>query len=153
MTSIVSRTIDATPSDVWAVLGDGWLYGLWVTGASRIRDVDETWPAVGSSIHHSVGSWPALIDDSTTVLTSVPDRELKIQARAWPGGEATVQVTLEQQSEQTVVTITEDASRGPALLLPSPVRRVALDARNKESLLRLSYLVENRRPSTSRSSD
>lgn len=146
MTSTTSRTINGTPEKVWSVLSDGWLYGLWVTGASRIRDVDEAWPAVGSGIHHSVGTWPALIDDSTTVLTSVPQHELKLKARAWPTGEATIGITLERQGEQTLVTMVEDASKGPALLIPSAVRRLSLDARNKESLVRLSYLVENRRP-------
>lgn len=145
MTSTVSRTINGTPEQVWSVLSDGWLYGLWVTGASRIRDVDEHWPAVGADIHHSVGSWPALIDDSTTVLTSVPSHELTLQARAWPSGEATVRIVLEPQGEQTLVTMIEDASKGPALLMPSPLRKLGLDKRNDESLLRLSYLVENKR--------
>ena len=40
--------------------------------------------------------------------------------------------------------MTEDASHGPALLIPGVVRRTALDWRNTESLKRLSYLVENR---------
>ena len=42
-----SRTIKATPERVWSVLADGWLYPLFVVGASRMRDVDEGWPAVG----------------------------------------------------------------------------------------------------------
>lgn len=144
MTSTVSRTIDGTPEQVWSVLSDGWLYGLWVTGASRIRDVDETWPAVGSRIHHSVGSWPVLIDDTTSVLTSVPNHELKLQARAWPSGEATVDILLQPQDDKTLVTMIEDASKGPALMMPSPLRKIGLDKRNMESLLRLSYLVENK---------
>lgn len=36
----VSRTVHASPEKVFAVLGDGWLYGLWVVAASRIRDVE-----------------------------------------------------------------------------------------------------------------
>lgn len=144
MTSTVSRHINGSPADVWAVFADGWLYGVWVVGASRIREVDGSWPAVGADIHHSVGTWPLVIDDLTTVLQSVPERELGLKARAWPSGEATVHITLESQGEQTLVTMVEDASKGPALLIPSPVRRTALDWRNKESLARLSYLVEHR---------
>lgn len=144
MTSTVSRTIDGSPAEVWTVLSDGWLYGVWVVGASRIREVDDAWPGVGAGIHHSVGTWPLLIDDLTTVVTSVPERELVLRARAWPGGEATVHVTLEGQDGKTLVRMVEDASRGPATLIPSPVRRLVLDARNNESLKRLSYLVENK---------
>ena len=39
--SINTRAVDATPDQVWQVLADGWLYPLWVVGASRMRDVDE----------------------------------------------------------------------------------------------------------------
>lgn len=145
MTSTVSRTIGGSPERVWTILSDGWLYGLWVVGASRIRDVDDTWPAVGSGIHHSVGTWPLMIDDYTKVRVSVPQRELELQARAWPTGEATVRIVLEPQGTQTLVTIVEDASHGPAMLIPHPVRRAGLSRRNKESLDRLNYLVENRK--------
>ncbi len=55
----VERHVKVSPADVFSVLADGWLYSGWVVGASRIRAVDEQWPAVGSKIHHSVGSWPA----------------------------------------------------------------------------------------------
>ena len=51
-TTVINASID----DVWSVLSDGWLYPLWVVGASRMRDVDPDWPAVGSRIHHSVGA-------------------------------------------------------------------------------------------------
>ena len=68
--STTSRPISATPEQVWEVLADGWLYPLFVVGASRMRDVDDDWPAVGSRLHHSVGTWPLLIDDTTEVLTS-----------------------------------------------------------------------------------
>ena len=61
-----TRLMHATPEQVWAVLSDGWLYPVWV-GASRMREVDETWPEVGSKLHHSVGAWPLLIDDNTEV--------------------------------------------------------------------------------------
>ena len=66
--SRVTRTVLAVPDQVWGVLADGWLYPLWVVGASRMREVDDHWPAVGARLHHSVGAWPALIDDTTSVL-------------------------------------------------------------------------------------
>jgi uncharacterized protein YndB with AHSA1/START domain len=68
--SVNSRTINATPEKVWEVLSDGWLYPLWVVGATRMRDVDQAWPQVGAKIHHSAGVWPAIVDDNTEVLGS-----------------------------------------------------------------------------------
>ncbi len=40
-----SRVVEATPEQVWSILADGWLYPLWVVGASRMRQVDDHWPA------------------------------------------------------------------------------------------------------------
>ena len=58
MAATTDKVMRCTPEDVWNVLADGWLYGLWVVGASRIRGVDRSWPSPDSRIHHSVGSWP-----------------------------------------------------------------------------------------------
>jgi uncharacterized protein YndB with AHSA1/START domain len=146
MASVVSRRFDATPAEVWRILADGWLYGLWVVGASRIRDVSESWPETGACIHHSVGSWPLVLDDTTHVVESEPAASMVLQARAWPSGEASVRMTLTPDEQGTVVTMEEDAAHGPALLIPGPVRRAALEWRNRESLRRLSYLVEHRVP-------
>ena len=141
-----SRAIAATPEKVWAVLADGWLYPLFVVGASRMRDVDESWPEVGAKLHHSVGSWPALIDDNTEVLEVEHGKRLRLRARAWPAGEATVEFRLEPADEGTLVTIVEDATKGPAVLIPKPLRDPQLDLRNTETLRRLSYVAERRNP-------
>ena len=47
-----NRLVDATPAEVWDVLADGWLYPVWVVGASRMREVTKDWPAVGAKLHH-----------------------------------------------------------------------------------------------------
>lgn len=139
-----SRSIKATPEQVWSVLEDGWLYPLFVVGASRMRDVDSGWPAVGTRLHHSVGSWPLLIDDTTEVLEVEPPRRLVLRARGWPAGEARVEFTLEARGGSTLVTIVEDATAGPGLLMPKPLRDVQLNVRNDEALQRLAYVVEGR---------
>jgi uncharacterized protein YndB with AHSA1/START domain len=139
-----SRPIAATPDQVWSVLADGWLYPLFVVGASRMREVDDDWPAVGSRLHHSVGTWPLLIDDTTEVLEVEPGRRLVLQARGWPAGEATVELTLQETGGSTLVTIKEDATAGPGVLVPKPVRDVQLNLRNAETLQRLAYVVEGR---------
>src|SRR3712207_1043734 len=121
-----SRQIKATPEQVWSVLADGWLYPLFVVGASRMRDVDEGWPAVGPRLHHSVGTWPLLIDDTTEVLEAEPTRRLLLLARGWPAGEAHVEFTLEASPDGPLVTIQEVATAGPGTLVPKPLRAVPL---------------------------
>ena len=44
----------------------------------------------------------------------------------------------------SVVTIREDAVQGPAVLVPRAARQAAIVRRNREALLRLGYLAENR---------
>jgi hypothetical protein len=142
--SVNRRIVAAAPDAVWNVLADGWLYPLWVVGATRIRDVDENWPEKGSRIHHSVGVWPLLINDHTEVLDSVPGRSIKLRARGWPIGEAEVQVRLSDVGAQTEVVIHEDAVAGPGVLVPEPFKGLTLTWRNTESLRRLAFLVEGR---------
>jgi uncharacterized protein YndB with AHSA1/START domain len=143
--AVVSRTVNAPPEAVWAVLADGWLYANWVVGASRIRDVEPDWPRAGSRIHHSVGAWPLLIDDHTEVLESVEDSEMLLLARGWPAGEAHVRVLLvAERANHTTISMIEDATAGPGKLIPRAARQLLIVPRNKESLQRLALLAEGR---------
>jgi uncharacterized protein YndB with AHSA1/START domain len=142
--SVNERVVNASPQAVWDVLSDGWLYPLWVVGATRMREVDDDWPAVGSRLHHSVGVWPAVIDDQTEVLESEPLRRLALRARGWPMGEAKVVLELEELGTTTNVRITEDATAGPGALVPAAVRHPMIKVRNVEALQRLALLVEGR---------
>jgi uncharacterized protein YndB with AHSA1/START domain len=139
-----TRLVSATPQQVWDVLSDGWLYPLWVVGASRMREVDDGWPQVGARLHHSVGAWPLLIDDTTEVIDAQPPSLLRLRARAWPTGSADVVLRLEAVGTQTEVTIEEDAAAGPATMVPKPLRDAGLKWRNVEALRRLAYLAERR---------
>lgn len=142
--STTSRPVAATPEQVWEVLSDGWLYPLFVVGASRMRAVDDSWPAVGSRLHHSVGTWPLLIDDTTEVLDVDEGRRLLLLARGWPAGQAHVDISLQPSADTTVVTITEDVTAGPGTLIPKPLRDAQLHLRNVEALRRLAFVVEGR---------
>ena len=144
--STTSRRLAATPEQVWSVLSDGWLYPLFVVGAARMRDVDDTWPAVGSRLHHSFGAWPLMIDDTTEVLEVEEDRRILLLARGWPAGQAHVEITTEPGPDgaSTLVTMVEQATAGPGALVPKPIQDVQLHARNLEALQRLAYLVEGR---------
>ena len=134
----------ATPDQVWEVLSDGWLFPLWVVGATRMRDVDDSWPQPGSRLHHSVGTWPLTIDDITKVVDSTPGVRLELEAHAWPAGRADVTILLHPQGAETEVVIEEQAVAGPGALVPKMAQDPLLNWRNVETLRRLAFLVERR---------
>jgi hypothetical protein len=131
-------------AEMWDVLADGWLYPLWVVGASRMREVDDHWPQVGAKLHHSVGTWPLLLDDETEVVDITAGAMLELRARARPSGTAAVTIHLEPVGAETRVVLEEDAVSGPGVLVPKLVRDVPLSWRNVESLRRLAYVAERR---------
>lgn len=138
------RKFTSSPEAVFHVLGDGWLYPSWVVGASRMRDVDPSWPDPGAELHHSVGPWPALIDDSTRCVEWDPPRRMVILARAWPVGEARVTVEVKPSGDGSVVRMQEEFVSGPARFFP--LADMLLYVRNAETLLRLAYLAEGLDP-------
>ena len=138
------RRVHAPPEAVWAVLADGWLYPLFVVGASSMRAVDPTWPQVGAALHHTVGAWPLTLHDTTSVRAVEPLRRLEVVARGWPAGEAVVVFELEADGAGTLVTLHEDASSGPGRFVPAPLRHAMLAPRNDETLLRLEHLARGR---------
>jgi uncharacterized protein YndB with AHSA1/START domain len=142
--TVNETTIEATPQQVWDVLADGWLYPLWVVGATRMRAVDDGWPEVGTRIHHSAGVWPAVINDETVVLAAEPLKVIELRAKGWPMGEADVRIELEEDRSGTRVRIVEDAVTGPGRLMPGFLRSPLLKWRNTETLRRLAFVVEGR---------
>jgi hypothetical protein len=141
----VRLTMQASAERVFAELSDGWAYVGWVVGATHIRDVEQAWPAPGSKIHHQVGPWPAVVSDDTESLECEPGRRLLLRAKAWPFGEATVEILLiEQDDKHTEVIIREAPTAGPGRWLDNPLLRVLLRRRNAETLSRLKDRVEHR---------
>ena len=136
------RVIRCEPRHVFEVLANGWVYPSWVVGASRMRDVDEGWPQPGTQIHHSVGVWPMLLNDTTSVLEWDPPRHalLKAQGLAHRGGDVGDRRARTRQDEQRA----DDRRHRfrPARFVPGPVREAATHARNSETLRRLAYLAE-----------
>ena len=139
-----TKIVRTSPDKVWDVLTDGWLYPLWVVGATRMRAVDAEWPAVGSKLHHSVGVWPLVIDDNTEVLECEPGTMLRLRARGWPVGEAEVVLRLSPSGRETLVEIDEDAVSGPGTFVPGLARGLSIKVRNVETLRRLALLAEGR---------
>ena len=144
--SRISREFSCPPEAVFEVLKDGWLYPTWVVGASRMRSVDSTWPQVDSKLHHSFGTWPLLVNDTTSSMEFQPPERFRLRARGWPGGEAEVLIEVTPSAKGCTVTIIEDVVAGPGKLLPRPVRTLVLDPRNKETLRRLAFIAEGKTP-------
>lgn len=140
----VTKTTTATPKEVWNVLAQGWQYAGWVVGASRIRAVDKSWPEAGAHISHSVGPWPAMINDDTVVEHSIPEKELILLAKVWPVAAARITLRLHEIPEGTRIEMSESAVSKPFSWIPQPVQSAALWRRNHECLLRLALIAEGR---------
>jgi hypothetical protein len=140
--STTTRIFHCPPEAVFAVLADGWTYPSWVVGASRMRAVDEDWPEPGSRIRHSVGVWPAVIDDETVVTEWDAPRRASFTAKGWPIGEARIIMEVRSHAEGCVVRMREYAIRGPMQYVPALLMDPAIDLRNREALKRLAYLAE-----------
>jgi hypothetical protein len=139
----VSAHASVKPDAVMDVLSDGWLFGLWVVGASHIRSVDEDWPQPGSRIHHAVGVWPALVKDHSEAKAYRPEGMLELEARGWPLGAALVRIEVREEDGGSRILLGERIISGPGTVL-RPVERLLVPPRNGESLSRLVALAEGR---------
>jgi hypothetical protein len=138
----VTMTASVSLEAVFAVLADGWSYAGWVVGASHIRTVDPGWPEQGTRIHHSVGPWPMVVHDVTTVRAVEQPRSLELDARLWPFGMARIRLELtETRPGSTQIRMLEEVVRGPGRVLPNAVQALLLVPRNRESLRRLIDLA------------
>jgi uncharacterized protein YndB with AHSA1/START domain len=146
----VSRQMAAPPEAVFAAMSDAWLFPVWVVGATHVRTVDENWPAPGARMHHQVGPWPIAVSDSTQVIECEAPTRLVMQARAYPFGEARVELAVRPVSGGSPVRMAEAPTHGAGRLLDNPLQRRLLAARNRESLARLAAVVENRRETSTR---
>ncbi|MDT5146226.1 MAG: hypothetical protein QOC58_871 [Mycobacterium sp.] len=142
----VTRDVDATCERVWEVLANGWTYSSWVVGNSRTRAVSRKWPSPGARILHSIGAWPAVIDDETVVESWLPREELVLFARVRPATEARVTLRLTDTAVGCRVTMSEVAVSGPLSWLPESVQAAAFAPRNRECLWRLAQIAAGRDP-------
>ncbi len=146
MPTSVTRDIAAPRARVWEVLADGWTYSQWVVGNSRMRAVDTDWPAPGTRILHSIGVWPAVIDDETVVLRCTPEEELVLLARLGPAGAARITLRLNDIDGGCRVEMAEVAVEGPMRFVPNRLQLAGIWPRNRECTWRLANLAENRAP-------
>jgi hypothetical protein len=143
----VTRDIAATRERVWDVLANGWTYSGWVVGNSRIRAVDSNWPAPGTRILHSIGTWPAVINDETVVHRCVPGQELVLLAKVRPAATARITLRLNDlPGGQCRVAMTEVAASRPLSWMPDSVQLLAVAPRNRECTWRLAMIAEQQVP-------
>jgi hypothetical protein len=141
----VKRETTASRQRVWDVIADGWTYSQWVVGNSRMRAVAPDWPAVGSTIHHSIGVWPLLLDDQTVVLESVPQEQLVLLAKGRPFGKARITLRLfDVEGGGCRIEMAEVPVGMPMGWVPKRVALAAAIPRNRECTWRLAAIAERR---------
>ncbi len=144
---IVERCTSASREQVWSVIADGWTYSQWVVGNSRMRAVDPEWPAVGSTIHHSVGVWPLVLDDISTVEICRPCELLVLQVKGRPFGKARVTMRLSDLADGGCrIEMAEVPIGAPLGWVPERVALLAAAPRNRECTARLASIAERRTP-------
>lgn len=143
----VERDTSASREEVWAVIADGWTYSQWVVGNSRMRAVDPAWPQVGSTIRHSVGIWPLLLDDITVVEDCQPLRQLVLLAKGRPFGKARITLRLSDiDGGGCHIEMAEVPVGIPMEWVPKRVALIAAFPRNRECTWRLAAIAERRVP-------
>jgi hypothetical protein len=143
----VTRDIAATRQRVWDVLADGWTYSGWVVGNSRIRAVDSNWPAPGTRILHSIGTWPAVINDETVVQSCVSGEELVLLAKVRPAAVARITLRLtDLRGGGCRVEMSEVAVSRPLRWVPDRVQLLGVAPRNRECTWRLAMIAEQQVP-------
>lgn len=144
--AVLNVLIERSVEQVWSVLADGWSYSDWVVGTQQIYEVDEKWPAAGSSLRYAIGIGRLSVDDTTTVRIMEPQQRLELEARAGRAGSARISVTVLPWAEHAVVIIDEHPLRGPGARWHSLLVDGALRFRNKQMLRNLDRVVSARYP-------
>ena len=136
--------VNGTPDEVWEVLSDGWSYAQWVVGTTQIRDVDRSWPEVGSRLFFTVGRGPLRVDNQTTVRILEPKQHIEIEAHAPPIGSARVAVTVKPWGDDSVVILDEHPLRGPGARLHNGLVEALVHIRTRRMLANLARVVQQR---------
>lgn len=143
----VKRDTTASREQVWAVMADGWTYSQWVVGNSRMRAVDPDWPQPGSTIRHSIGVWPLLLDDLTVVEDCQPLERLVLLAKGRPFGKARITLRLfDIEGGGCRIEMAEVPVGAPMGWVPNRLALAAAFPRNRECTWRLAAIAERRVP-------
>jgi hypothetical protein len=143
----VTRDVAVPRDRVWEVLADGWSYAGWVVGNSRIRAVSADWPNPGARILHSIGTWPAVINDETVVESSAIGEELVLLAKVRPAAKARITLRLSDLPDGGCrVEMSEVAVSRPLRWVPDGLQLLGVAPRNRECTWRLAMIAEKQNP-------
>jgi hypothetical protein len=142
----VCREFDVSPTRMWGgVVIDPETFPRWLVGAEAIRDVDDSWPAVGSRFHHRVGVGPLTLADNSEVLAIDEGAMLRLRVRARPFIAAVVTFRIVGGERTCVVTMEEEPARRIIGNAVRPVLDPMIHVRNHRSLRRLNTLSSGAR--------
>ena len=136
------KLIDAPADKVFTVLADPESYAHWVVGSNEIRKYDKSWPAEGSTFHHTQGKWPLTVKDTSSVIEAETDRRLVLEVRTRPYVIAKVDLELIAENGRTRVRMTEYPTGGILRRVHNPVLDFLTYLRNRRGLDRLARLAE-----------
>lgn len=143
--AFTTRVIPAPDDLVWAMISDPSTYPEWLVGAEEIRDIDDDWPAQGTSFHHRVGLGWLSIADRTEVVAVDPPRMLSLAVKARPFVSAVSTFRLypcdDDGGGTTVVTLEEEPAVRTLGNLVRPVMDPSIHVRNHRSLRRLEGYI------------
>jgi uncharacterized protein YndB with AHSA1/START domain len=142
--AIVNVLVRRPPERVWEVLADGFAYAQWVVGTREIRRVDEGWPAVGTSIHYTLGLGPVTFRGRTTSRVVEEGRRLGLEADASVLGTARIMIELLPWGEDTVLLLDEHPLRGPGYRFHNTFSDALLLLRGRPMVKNLARVVESR---------
>ena len=131
---------------MWDVLANGWTYSGWVVGNSRIRAVSSNRPAPGARILHSIGTWPAVINDETGVESCITGEELVLRAKDQASGRGADHHAAQRHTGGCCVAMSEVAVSAPLRWVPDSVQLTGVAPRNRECTWRLAMIAENADP-------
>ena len=106
--AFTSREMRASAARAFSALVDVETYPDWLIGAGEVRDVDDAWPAAGSTFKHVVGVGPFRIPDNTEVLEIHDGELLRLKVRARPFIWAVATFRVLGDGERCVVTMQEE---------------------------------------------
>ncbi|QNE36613.1 SRPBCC family protein [Leifsonia shinshuensis] len=139
--SVNVRRFACTPEEVFTALADPWVFPTWVVGASRLRGADGHFPEPGSRLHHSIGVWPFVLNDETTVEVWDRPNRFVLEAKTRPVGTERVVIEVQPRGTGCLVRMEEHAVTGIAARIPTPIVDPILWIRNREALRRLEWVA------------
>ena len=137
----VCREFDASAADLFRVVTDPETYPHWLIGTEEIRDVDDSWPAVGSRFRHRVGIGPLALPDHSEVLAIEDGELLRLRVMARPFIAAVVTFRVVGDDGRCVLTMEEEPARRIIGNVVRPILDPVIHLRNHRSLRRLDELV------------